>query len=287
LLASAVGCGVETGVSAPGPSWAGGTGGAAPTGAGGTPARHQVPARATSCGNGRSRIWEGTFDRPDWLAHWASGTRFDFGDDHASIDDDPEVGKVLRIAYPAGAVASDSGAQFKAHIAGLPADGICLSYWLRFPEGFKFNMGGKLPGLCGGNCASGGAQTDGVSGWSMRYMWRTAYGSGQEYAYILPPNAYGTDLGRGAWSFVPGDWHHIVEELVLNTPGRADGVARVWYDRDTSEAPNFEKTDLTYRTVGSLRIDYLYFSTFFGGHEPAWAAPESSYADFALFELFQ
>src|SRR5262249_39105705 len=155
---------------------------------------------ATSCGKGRSRVWSGSFTSSNWLKSWDSSAKFNFGDNHVDVVDDPVAGKVLRVTYPAGAVANDSGAQFRAQVKGLPADSICLSYWLKFADGFKWNKGGKLPGLCGGDCPSGGAPTN--NGWSMRYMWRI-YGAGEEYAYVIPPPAdgYGTELGLGKWQF--------------------------------------------------------------------------------------
>jgi hypothetical protein len=162
-----------------------------------------------------------------------------------------------------------------------------LSYWVRFDAKFQFVKGGKLPGLCGGDCPSGGDQTNGQSGWSMRYMWR-AYGAGEEYGYILPPEAYGTELGLGAWTFGLGKWHHIEEQITLNDAGKSNGVARVWYDRSSSGArPDFEASNLVYRSVSSLVIDRIFFSTFFGGHDATWATPLATYIDFAQFELFE
>ena len=47
----------------------------------------------------------------------------------------------------------------------------------------------------------------------------------------------------------------------------------------------FEQTGLTFRTTPSLRIEGLFFSTFFGGGDASWATPRDQYADFAGFEL--
>jgi hypothetical protein len=40
-----------------------------------------------------------------------------------------------------------------------------------------------------------------------------------------------------------------------------------------------------FRTVGSLRIDGLFFSTFFGGGDSSWASPVDQHADFAGFAV--
>lgn len=41
----------------------------------------------------------------------------------------------------------------------------------KFMEGFKFQKGGKLPGLCGGLCDTGCQPSNGLTGWSARHMW--------------------------------------------------------------------------------------------------------------------
>jgi hypothetical protein len=47
----------------------------------------------------------------------------------------------------------------------------------------------------------------------------------------------------------------------------------------------FESTGLEFRTTGDLRIEGLFFSTFFGGSDTSWASPVDQYADFAGFAL--
>jgi hypothetical protein len=173
------------------------------------------------------------------------------------------------------------GLEFKARLPGGPAQSIFFSYGLRFAPNFAWVKGGKLPGLCGGTCPSGGAVVSGHGGWSMRVMWR-AGGDGEQYAYILPAQAYGTELGLGTWRFTTGDWHRLAQELILNTPGAADGIARVWYDVDPSAEPTFERKDLTFR-LDETPADTLFFSTFFGGHDAEWATPVDTYVDFADF----
>jgi hypothetical protein len=42
---------------------------------------------------------------------------------------------------------------------------------------------------------------------------------------------------------------------------------------------------LMYRTVPSLRIDGLFFSTFFGGADPSWAPSADQHVDFSGFAL--
>ncbi len=191
----------------------------------------------------------------------------------------------LAVRYPEGSVAPSSaapkgGAGFVSS-SGLEGgvEAACLSYRLRFAEGFAFARGGKLPGLFGGDGPVGGAAAD--AGFSTRLMWREG-GQGELYAYLPDRGvAHGLSLGRGAWRFPVGRWVEVEQEIVLNDPGAANGVARVWIGGELRlEAPG-----LVFRHAADVRIEGLMFSTFFGGRDPAWASPrdqEALFADFAI-----
>jgi hypothetical protein len=155
---------------------------------------------------------------------------------------------------------------------------MALRYSLRFQPGFQFVKGGKLPGFFGGSGGSGGIHHD--DGFSTRYMWRTN-GAGEVYAYLPGASGDGESLGRGSWTFTPGRWTTIEQQIHLNTPGRADGTVTVWLNGRQV----FTKPDLTYRTTPDLHIDGLMFSTFFGGGDPSWASPTNQYIDFAGFTI--
>lgn len=290
-----------TGTTGTGGSGAGRGGASGNAGAGGSTglggdagaARDAGATVGARCGAPRKLMWSGTFDA-GWIpSHWSLGVKFESGKTGLTeiVDDaSGQFGKVLRVHYDAG-VSDKGGAEFKGPVAGLPADSACFSYWVRFDSSFGWVKGGKLPGLCAGACFSGGNPSDGVTGWSMRYMWRSG-GAGEGYGYITPPGQgdFGTQLGLGSFTFTTGKWHHLEEQLVLNTPGRADGVLKVWLDRDSgTAAPNYQSMSLTYRTASNAetRIGLLFFSTFFGGSGADWAPPVATFADFAMFELFE
>jgi hypothetical protein len=225
-----------------------------------------------------------------WLEEWDPAAKILYGAGNASLVNDAPFESVLRVAYPAGSSSNGyardghpvGGLEFKARLAaGSDAQSIYLSYWLRFAPNFRWIKGGKLPGVCGGSCPSGGATVTGEGGWSMRFMWRPG-GAGEEYAYILPAQTYGTELGLGQWTFSIGAWHRIGLEVILNAGEAANGVSRVWFDADPSAQPTFEANDLVYRR-DDTPADTLFFSTFFGGHDATWSTPVDTFVDFADF----
>jgi hypothetical protein len=214
-----------------------------------------------------------------------------FGLDRARVltSTDPLRGPVLRVTYPAGSASNLSaatdgtaygGAQAYLRLAGGSVDHLHLRYYLRFQRGFEFVKGGKLPGFYGGSVTSGGHIPSGTNGFSTRYMWRGG-GAGEVYAYLPSSVEHGTSLGTGSWYFAPGEWTSIEQEVRLNTPGRADGSVTVWInDRQV-----FQQTGMVYRTSAKLRIDGLFFSTFFGGGDSSWASPRDQFSEFAQFAL--
>jgi hypothetical protein len=252
--------------------------------------RAQPVRSGSECPAGRNVVWRGELSHASWLAQWDPGAKIFYGEGNASLVNEGALEGVLRVAYPAGSSSSSfareghpvGGLEFKARLAaGSAAQSIYLSYWLRFGPNFQWIKGGKLPGVCGGSCPSGGAPVTGRGGWSMRFMWRPG-GAGEEYAYILPARTYGTELGLGKWTFSTGVWHRIGLEVILNSGEAANGVSRVWFDADPSAEPTFEAKELMYRR-DDTPADTIFFSTFFGGHDATWSTPVDTFVDFANF----
>ncbi len=191
---------------------------------------------------------------------------------------------VLRVRYPAGSASNRAGGPGGGGQAYLPlpepVDELVLRYRVRFPDGFDFVKGGKLPGLYGGTVTGGQEIPDGTDGFSTRYMWR-AGGDGEVYAYLPTSVEAGTSLGRGCWTFPTGRWVEIEQLVRLGTPGEADGSVVVRVDGE----PVLRQTGLTFRTTGELRIEGVFLSTFFGGGDSSWATPVDQYAEFAGFTV--
>jgi hypothetical protein len=170
----------------------------------------------------------------------------------------------------------EGGMQTYLTVDGQGQDEAYLRYWVRFPTDFEFVRGGKLPGLFGGTKVSGGEHPDGTNGFSTRLMWRSG-GAGEVYLYA--PHESGTSLGRGNWTWPRGAWTCVEEQVVLNRPGEGDGAVTVWLDGTEV----LTQRDILYRTVDQLRIEGIFFSTFFGGADPGWAPDRDQHVDFAGF----
>lgn len=186
-------------------------------------------------------------------------------------------GRALRVFYPANSLGPSGtngnpagGAQWKS-VFGGDADTLYARYRVFFPDGFGWTKGGKLPGLCGSNCNTGGNPPTGKDGWSARLMWR-AGGVLVQYVYSAgQAGTYGTDLvwkRAGAPLVVEtGKWHEVQVRICLNTPGsgggegRYDGRVTGWYDGELA----IDTVGFRFRDLDTMHIDQFYFSTFFGG----------------------
>jgi hypothetical protein len=236
-------------------------------------------------------LWSSSFAEKDWQQHWGTSKRKDWGLENAEIvsDSTGKFSKVLRVHYPAQSASPTVARKYKAPLGGCqfladlnlaPRDTLRLSYYVRFSENFDYRKGGKLPGLFGGDRNSGGNTPDGTDGFSTRFMWRKN-GAGELYAYLPTSDEYGTSIGRGQWHFRPGVWYRLEQEVKLNQPGRQDGRVRVWLDGK----PVLNQEGLTFRSTEKLKIDGIFFSTFFGGNDPSWATRKDVYVDFAEFAV--
>jgi hypothetical protein len=159
----------------------------------------------------------------------------------------------IRVRYPKGKLAA--GAFMTLDVP----DG--KRYRLRYevmPEGnFDFRAGGKLPGFAGGSGPAGGSTA--TNGWSGRLMWnqggrlsfyfyRVAGGTG-----AIDTGGYGTHwMWASDAKLIPGRWNTIEVLVDVNTGetvGYLNGVEKA-------------RQRLTYLWKS---IDYVMFSTFFGG----------------------
>ena len=237
------------------------------------------------------KLWSEQFENTNWQENWSIRPEKSWGLTNLEIVKDPsgKFERVLRVNYPQGSASPTvsrknnvplGGGQFYANLNISPRNSLRLSYYLRFADNFDFVKGGKLPGLFGGDGASGGNIPDGIDGFSTRFMWRRN-GDGEIYAYLPTSKDSGTSIGRGNWRFQPGIWHHLEQEIMLNSPGKANGSIKVWLDG----VEVVDAEGITFRNIESLKINGIFFSTFFGGSDLSWATPKDTYIDFADFSV--
>jgi hypothetical protein len=252
----------------------------------------QVSPSPSSSSTLGTAIWSAGFADTNWIERWSVRKKGEWGlEQNAQAIADPSgrFSKVLRVRYPAGSASPRvsrkqkeplGGAQFYADLGMPPKDSLRLSYYVRFSEDFDFVKGGKLPGLFGGKGNSGGKIPDGTDGFSTRFMWRRN-GDGEVYAYLPTSSDDGSSIGRGTWRFQPGTWHHLEQEVVLNHPDKQDGRIQVWVDG----VQVLDQRGLAFRATEDLKIEGIFFSTFFGGGSASWATPKDVYVDFADFSV--
>ena len=160
-------------------------------------------------------------------------------------------------------------------------DELYLQYYVRFQPDFDFVRGGKLPG----SVRRHGDRRPEHPGRHRRVLHPVHVARRRRRRGVRVPadlrRSHGTSLGRGLL-VLPGEpvgGHQ--QRVKLNTPGASDGEVTVWQDGRQV----FVQRGMTYRTTDQLKIDGVFFSTFFGGGDESWASPVDQYADFAGFSV--
>ncbi|KAI0628758.1 hypothetical protein C8Q77DRAFT_1076489 [Trametes polyzona] len=175
---------------------------------------------------------------------------------------DANASAFLQLFYPANSINPAQEPQGGADFYATPLDlngarNVSLEYSVFFPADFDFVQAGKLPGIYGGHDGCSGGD-DALECFSTRLMWR-AKGLGELYLYApkdkqtaalcsTPPQSvcdadWGLSVGRGAFSFTPGNWTHVKQTVTLNTPGKQDGG----FALDVNGKRVIERCDVYYR----------------------------------------
>ncbi|KAJ2911700.1 hypothetical protein MD484_g8714, partial [Candolleomyces efflorescens] len=176
-----------------------------------------------------------------------------------------------------------------------------FGYSVFFPEGFNFQLGGKLPGLYGGNSdaqavgCSGGRRDDAC--FSARLMWR-GQGRGEFYTYFPPGAAanqklcnvapsshcnptYGASVGTGSFSFATGRWTTVAERVKLNDIGQSNGEIELFVNGKSV----INVSGLVLRTSNAGKFRGMQMQTFFGGSKPEFASPKDQDVYFSDFSV--
>ena len=219
------------------------------------------------------------------------------GENSKIVYDGEEHGNVLQLKYPKGCVGpsdNDTPACAAQIIQPLvkTADTMWSAYDIFFEDGFEFQLGGKLPGLCGGKCYTGNALPETGDGWSARIMWRKDGNAVQLIYFMGQSSEYGDDF---KWDlngtitqkqFTTGTWHRIVNKVSMNTitaPGNGDKNGRVqaWLDGE----PVLDVDTLRLRDYDTVKVDKFYLSTFHGGSSTEWAPTHDCYIRYDNFTI--
>lgn len=120
-----------------------------------------------------------------------------------------------------------NGIDFRWSPLGMKSpNAACLSYSVWLPEGFAFNDGGGvLPGIIGGLPAP--AQSSIADRFAARLQWA---GDGKGTLYVAAAGHAYREVNFGGFPLPVGRWMRVEQELVLNKPGEANGVVRLWAD---------------------------------------------------------
>jgi hypothetical protein len=114
-----------------------------------------------------------------------------------------------------------NGLDFRWTVTGAKAaTAACLSYSVWLPEKFDFNEGGTLPGIAGGS-------PDTPSAFGARLQWRVG---GEAELAVATAGAPFRPVNQPNFLLQRGRWSQVEQEIVLNTPGAEDGLARLWID---------------------------------------------------------
>lgn len=191
---------------------------------------------------------------------------------------EPNRGNVLKIRYEANKYGLGAGGvQWRTDLG--QHEELYVSYSVRFENLFNFVRGGKIPGLVGGHTTSGRKP----SGKDF-FIGRMTFGDrGKAHQYVYHLNQRNRHGDGFPWNFrqkqryfIPGQWHRLENRIRMNTPGKKNGIIQSWFDGELA----FEKNDFEFRNDVKLKINQLFFSTFFGGGDIRWATTKEEYAYF-------
>ncbi len=200
------------------------------------------------------------------------------------IDKNDARNKVMRWSYPKGALGpNEGGGQWEVRFA-RPFDDVYFSYRIKFMPGFKWNLGGKIPGL------GGGYQYESERhGRKSRFAFTASLmfkQKGNIVFYTYNPDQKGEYGDSLAWNFqMPtGRWINIAIHVKLNDVGRANGVLEGFIDGKFIK--RFDALRFRDASTADAGIDFMKIYTFFGGNTEDWATPIDQWIEVDDFVLF-
>ena len=192
---------------------------------------------------------------------------------------EPLDGQALKITVPGGENMG-SGIAFKFQDqTGSEPEEIFFRYYVRIDQSWNPTDGGKFPGISGtyGVAGWGGRPSNGTNGWSARGLFQTTVaGADNPLADTVPLGHYvyhpeqSSQWGDnvlwqdGYLGYLEKDrWYSIEQHLVLNTPGRNDGILETWIDGRLA----YRQTDWRWRDTSALKIEQIWLNVYHGGSD--------------------
>ncbi|MEM7248936.1 MAG: DNRLRE domain-containing protein [Acidobacteriota bacterium] len=235
-------------------------------------------------------IFSASFESATWDADWSTvGGNVDTVDSDPTLGFEPLLGRALRNRIPeAGNTGLNVRYVFPTEIGSEPEE-IYFRYYLRLADDWRVADGGKLPGIAGryGTAGWGGRRADGTNGWSARGLFQVIVPDDNPLEHHTPTGFYcyhadqATTYGDNwLWQedyrglLERNRWYCIEQYCRMNTPGVPDGVLRAWVDGRLA----FEKTDIRFRDVPTLRIEEIWLNVYHGGTAPS-PYDQHSYVD--------
>lgn len=176
---------------------------------------------------------------------------------------------VIQARYDKGKLlGQETGFTWFQKIPGGGVNEATMEYKIKFDSGFDWTKGGKIPGLVGGTSPRGcnTERNNLENGFSARCMWRSG-GRMVLYAYWHKQNSRcGKDTfwkknGQDI-KIQRGKWYTIREHIIMNTPGRNNGVVEIFLNGDRV----LRLTNMEWRKAGkNFKIDKAYWTTYVGG----------------------
>jgi len=177
---------------------------------------------------------------------------------------------------------------------------VTLEYSIKFEDDFQWVIGGKLPGLAGGDVPNGGefiGKGRLANGFSARFVWHVisgkpgilpyiyhpgragkygqkVYGAGPLLSKVQPAKSFSERNHNKMMVIQKNKWYKIKQTIKANTPNKSNGTMKVWVD-DTLTA---SIGGLKYIADGkNYRVDRIFFSTFYGGSGAAYAPKQDTH----------
>ena len=201
---------------------------------------------------------------------------------------DIDHGKYMRGYFPEGTHGqSNCGWSWNTELPGSNTE-LYFSYDLRFKPDFKWVLGGKLPGLIGGNGdLISGLMPSYTDGFIARTIWAD---EGKLVFYVYHQDRktiYGDPYLWNNFKFVSGKWYNLTFRLVLNTVtnnvGNNDGILEGFIDGKLM----IQLTNFRFRNYDSIKIDLLSICSFFGGNEAIFNSQRDEWIDTDNYVVYQ